>query len=315
MKNLIPIFACLLLLITETFFAQDLPNNAEKWTRLLLNQRSPTISIGFNGILPAASTVNNLPIAISTSLNADLYFPFLEYKKGWNGRFTLGINAGGSYNLGSGTNATTALPTAFNISGQTASSVAFSGNTERNQVGFKAGGGPQANFYIGNFVISPMLLFEYFSMTNNAFSALQTTQFNGESFDFIITETPENKTTAFAITPRLRMQYVLTNGIGIFLEGGYTAGPIIETQTTNFVPEGNPEAPDNLYNLKQVQNGIQQKGESIKSGYTAFSFGAVFHSALVVQLENVQVNQALNLQGQTSIDPEAISNSSLMANP
>ena len=202
--------------------------------------------------------------------------PFASFRKGWDGtvkgRSYLSLNIGGTYNFGGSGNPSSPLPTGYAVTGATSSSIAHKGVDPRNP-GFRIGAGPQANFNFGKLIISPMVLGEFFSMTQKEISNVQTTQYNGQSYDFTLTKMPETKTTGFAITPKLRLQYVLTNGLGFFMEGAYTSGPKIKTQQTKLIPNGIPNQQSNSYNIQQLQTATYQKGETKSTSYNAMSFG------------------------------------------
>jgi hypothetical protein len=122
-----------------------------------------------------------------------------------------------------------------------------------------------------------MVLGEYFSMTQKERSSVQTTQFNGQSYDFNLATLPETKTSGFAVTPKLRLQYMISNGFGFFADASYTTGPKIETTVSKLIPNGNPSPQSGSYNIQQLQTGTMVKGETKSTAYSAmgFNFGVV----------------------------------------
>jgi hypothetical protein len=118
-----------------------------------------------------------------------------------------------------------------------------------------------------------MVLGEYFSMTNKEMSAVQTTQYNGQSYDFTLTKMPETKTTGFAVTPKLRLSYMITKSIGIFADASYTTGPKIETTVSKLIPNGNPSPQSGSYNLQQLQTGTMVNGETKSTAYSTMNLG------------------------------------------
>lgn len=255
-------------ILTAFFLGITLFANAQSTEPVLIKLPKPTLSVGYGSIMPSSSTKDAF-FTKSSSIGLDYSLPLT--KRGWGPKGNyLSLNIGGTYNFGGSGNPSVALPSAFAIAGQTSSSIAYKGVDPRNP-GFFTFAGPQANFNFGKFTICPMLLAGYFSTTQKELSAVQTTQYNGQSYDFTLTKMPETKTSGFAITPKMRLQYVLTNGLGFFMEGAYTTGPKIETQLTKLIPDGAPQ--QGTYDINQVQNGIQQKGEITKSTYSAMSFG------------------------------------------
>ena len=267
MENKKIIIASLLLVLSSVSYGQS---NA-RWVRTL---PTPQISIGFGSSKPSSTAKDNAFLVNSPALNADVYLPFLALasRKGSNAewsKMSIGGNLGGTYNFSGSGEPTKALPNGFALTGQTANIIAYKGGHLR-QSGFRMGGGPQINFNLSpHFIISAVLSGEYFRMTQSALSTVQTTQYNGQSYEFILNQMPETKTSGFAITPKLRMQYVLGNGLGFFVESAYTTGPTIETQSTILVPDGIPK--NGTYDISQVQNG-QQKREIAKSSYRTVSF-------------------------------------------
>lgn len=225
--------------------------------------------------MPSTALKDNAFLTNSTTINLDAYVSLIASKKGWDGKIkgrTFGINVGGTYNIGSSSNPSATLPTAFAVTGQTTSNVAYKGVDPRS-LGFRVGAGPQMNFYVGNhFIVSPIILAEYFSMTQKTLSAVQTTWYNGKDYDFNLTTLPETKTSGFAITPRLRLQYQLAKNIGLFVEGAYTTGPKTQTTIAKLIPNDNPQTPSNTYNLQQLQRATYVNAETKKTSYNAMSF-------------------------------------------
>ena len=239
---------------------------------------SPGSIVVFGGgtSMPSSDGKDKAFLSNTTAINADV---FLQLKR-WTPvlpkpHTSIGLNIGAAYNFG-GSGGFGTTPNPFAVTGQTSSMVSDKG-TDPAQATFRMGAGPQANFYFGKFIVSPMVLGEYFSMTQKEMSSVQTTQYNGQSYDFTLATLPQTKTSGFAVTPKLRLQYMFNNHFGLFADASYTLGPKIETQLTKLVPNGNPNPQSNSYNIQQLQTGTYVKGETKSTAYSAmgFNFGVV----------------------------------------
>ncbi|WP_396147401.1 hypothetical protein [Flavobacterium sp.] len=233
--------------------------------------------------MPSSDGKDKAFLSNSTAINADFFLPLI--RKGWDGggardhvkghKMDFGLNVGGTYNFG-GSGGFGTTPNPFVVTGQTSSMVSDRGLDPRSP-GFRMGAGPQANFYFGKFIVSPMVLGEYFSMTQKEMSIVQTTQFNGQSYDFNLATLPETKTSGFAVTPKLRLHYMFNDRFGLFADASYTMGPKIETTISKLIPNGNPSPQSGSYNIQQLQTGTMVKGETKSTAYSAmgFNFGVV----------------------------------------
>jgi hypothetical protein len=235
------------------------------------NVKAQTISLGAGPSLPSSDTKGKAFISNATTINGDV---FLVLKQGKphipKSQIDLGINASATYNFGgSGGFGVTSNP--FVVTGQTSSIVSDKGHDPKSP-GFKIGAGPQANFYFGKFIVSPMFLGEYFSMAQNEMSIVQTTQYNGQSYDFNLATLPETKTSGFAITPKLRLQYKISERFALFADASYTMGPKTEIVVSKLIPNGSPQTPGNTYKLQQLETGTIIKGELVKTAVNTMGF-------------------------------------------
>jgi hypothetical protein len=238
-------------------------------------------SVGGGLSLPSSDAKDIAFLSNSAAINADFYVPLV--RKGWDGsikgkgsvKMTAGLNFGGVYNFG-GSGGFGTTPNPFLVTGQTSSTVSNRGGFPI-QTGFRMGVGPQVNFHIGKFILSPMVLGEYLSMTQKEKSFVQTTEYNGQSYEFNLATLPETKTTGFAVTPKLRLHYMISDRFGLFADASYTTGPKIETTVSKLIPNGNPLIDIGSYNLQQLQTGTMVKGETKSTTYNAmgFNFGVV----------------------------------------
>jgi len=232
----------------------------------------PRINISYNSTTPNSATKDAF-VSNSSGISGDIYIPFQLFRKGWDGTVkggSFGFNIGGTYNFGGNDDPSVALPTPLKIFGETASSIAYLGVDARNP-GFRIGGGPQANFTFGeHFTVSPMVLAEYFSMTQKEISAVQTTQINGQTKEYNLWTLPETKTTGLAITPKVRLRYMFTPSLGVFADAGYIFGPKINTQTSTLKPLGNPNQ-SGQYDQQQLDLATQIKSDVKSTTYNALA--------------------------------------------
>lgn len=228
------------------------------------------VSLG-GGLSKPISDFKDYAYAVNSStFNADLFLPF--FKKGWNGsvkgnKRSIGLNFGGAYTFGGNGTPTTTLPSGFAVTGATTSTIAYKG-TEPRSSGFTAGIGPQANFYLGKLVISPMVLGEYFSITQKEISAVQTTVVGEQSYDFNLVSMPETKISGFAVSPKLRLQYMISQNFGFFADASYTLGPKAEITTSQLLPLGKSDAAGS-YDIQQLQAGTQEINEPKSTAFNA----------------------------------------------
>ncbi len=277
----------------------------------------------YGSTMPGSSTKNAF-LTNSSGVALDYSMPLT--KKGWgsNGNW-FGLNIGGQYYFGGSGNPTVTLPGAFAIAGQTSSSVAYKGGDPA-QEGFRIGFGPQVNFNLGDkFIISPMVIGEYFLMTQKELSAVQTTTANGQTKETNLWMLPENKTSGLALTPKIRLQYMLTKSLGLFADASYTIGPKVKTQMSILDPLGNPQAPGNTYEQKQLDFGTYIKRETISTSYNALGFNLGFSLAFEPRkaidrvAEKTKINKA-NINKSRSnikqqIDGKPVSNDSTSTEP
>lgn len=235
-------------------------------------QSKIVLSFGGGFVTPSSDAKDKAFLSNTTAINADAFFSLINKPER---NFSFGLNLGGAYNFG-GSGGFGTTPNPFAVTGQT-SSVVSDKTVDPKSPGFRMGAGPQANFHFGKFMVSPMVLGEYFSMTQKERSSVQTTQYNGQSYEFNLATLPETKTSGFAVTPKLRLNYMLNQHVGFFTDASYTMGPKTETTVSKLIPNGNPSPQSNSYTLQQLQTGTMVKGETKSTAYKAIglNFGVV----------------------------------------
>ncbi|MBP8791987.1 MAG: hypothetical protein KBE41_08880 [Lutibacter sp.] len=296
----------LILFLFGGIFETSAQENAQR--TLLLPK--PTLSLGFGSIMPS-STAKDAFVTNTSGVSLDYSLPLT--KRGWGptGNY-LALNIGGLYNFGGTSDPSVALPMAFPIAGQTSSAVAYKGADTRNS-GFRFGAGPQVNFnLLEKFTLSPMVLAEYFSMTQSELSAVQTTEYNGQTFQKELWTLPETKTSGLAITPKIRMQYKLTKNLGLFADASYILGPKMQTQVSTLVPIGKANQ-EGFYDVDFVQNGRYAQGEPKTTSYSALGFNVGFSFAFggddgwngTTESTNADINRSRsNIKQQVVINDE-----------
>jgi hypothetical protein len=251
-------------------------SNAQENAKITFPPPRNWVSISAGAVAPSADAKDKAFIPNSTAIGADVFLSLKRWTPIVPKHVSLGVNIGAAYNFG-GSGGFGTTPNALAVTGQTSSIVSDRG-VDPKSPGFKLGAGPQVNFQFGKFMVSPMVLGEYLSTTQKEISSVQTTVVGGQSYDFKLATLPETKTSGFALTPKLRMQYMISSRFGFFADASYTMGPKIETQTTRLIPNGNPTAPETTYELQALQNATFVKGETKSTALnsTSFNFGVVF---------------------------------------
>jgi len=274
MKNLKTtiLSACIALCCLTNGNAQEAARGKNRGKVVTPGSQGSIVVFGGGTSMPSSDGKDKAFLSNSTAINADAFFSLISKPEA---NFSFGLNFGGAYNFG-GSGGFGTTPNPFAVTGQTSSMVSDKGGSPI-QAEFRMGAGPQANFYFGKFIVSPMVLGEYFSMTQKERSSVQTTQFNGQSYDFNLATFPETKTSGFAVTPKLRLHYMFNDRFGLFADASYTMGPKIETTVSKLIPNGNPSPQSGSYNIQQLQTGTMVKGETKSTAYSAmgFNFGVV----------------------------------------
>jgi len=274
MKNLktTVLSACIALCCLTNGNAQENARGRNRGKVMTAGSPGSIVVLGGGTSMPSSDGKDKAFLSNTTAINADAFFSLISKPEA---NFSFGLNFGGAYNFG-GSGGFGTTPNPFAVTGQTSSMVSDRG-TDPAQATFRMGAGPQANFYFGKFIVSPMVLGEYFSMTQKERSIVQTTQFNGQSYDFNLATLPETKTSGFAVTPKLRLHYMFNDRFGLFADASYTMGPKIETTVSKLIPNGNPSPQSGSYNIQQLQTGTIVKGETKSTAYSAmgFNFGVV----------------------------------------
>lgn len=182
-------------------------------------------------------------------INLSIYQPLLERKT-----LTLGIQMAGEYAISTKDNLPE-LPSVFHVIGETSSTVAFKNSEGMKQSAFKIEAGPQLNFHIGDhFVISPAFLVGALLLKQKEFSAEQTTILGDETHKYTLLKKWDVTTGGVVLTPKLRLNYLINDCVGLWAEANYAFLPEIKSFTSTFNPQDTPDDEGN-YDIFQLDNG------------------------------------------------------------
>lgn len=203
--------------------------------------------------MPSSTTKEGANSINGIDFNIGYYHPIWAWEKSM---ISLGLNAELGYRQGIGSHNLDNQYTIYNLGGQSQ----LPTTTERGvgppgrEAGFRGAAGLQMNVHLGDkFTLSPIINAGYLSTTHKSFSVTETVYYNGSAYNYDLLSQKESKTSGLGILPKLRMTYNITPRIGIWLEGNYTMGPKIKTETTRFVLD--PTIPSDSYNLGHFAEG------------------------------------------------------------
>lgn len=227
--------------------------------------------------MPSSTTKEGANSVNGIDFNIGYYHPIWAWEKSM---ISLGLNAELGYSMGNGDYVLNKQYTIYNLNGQLQPpTVQEKGSGSPKAQGFRGAAGLQLNVHLGDkFTLSPIINAGYLSTTHKSFSVTETVYYNGSEYNYDLLSQKESKTSGLGILPKLRMTYNITPRIGIWLEGNYTMGPKIKTETTRFVLD--PTIPSDSYNLGHFEEGqyITTKKETSYSavgvnGGIVFSLG------------------------------------------
>jgi hypothetical protein len=229
----------------------------------LLRFSKPQIYIG-GGIVNPSGTTKETGMVNGIDLNLSVYKPIWAWEQS---NISLGINAGGGYTMGNGSYSLDNRYTVYQLQGQSATPVVSEkGTGSPKSQGFKFEAGPQMNIHLGEVTLSPIFNLGYLSMTQKELNVTETVQLNTVDYPYDLLTQKETKTSGLGIIPKVRLAYNITPMIGIWVEGNYTMGSKIETESTRFVLD--PTIPSDSYNLGHFQEG-QYVTTKASTKYTA----------------------------------------------
>jgi len=214
------------------------------------------------GLQVPSSTTKTGGIVNSIDLNLGYYHPIWAWDKS---NISLGINGELGYTMGNGSYDINNQYTVYQLVGQTQQPLITENTRSIKSTSFRAGTGLQMNIHFGKLILSSIMNAGYLSTTQKAFSVDETIYPQGGQATYRLLDQKETKTSGLGILPKLRFTYMLSPNIGIWLEGNYTIGPKINTETTRFVID--PSIP-----LDNINEGNFQEGQYITTkNETSFS--------------------------------------------
>lgn len=243
--------------------------------------------------MPSSTTKEGANSVNGIDFNIGYYQPIWAWEKSM---ISLGLNAELGYNLGNGERDTKNQYTVYNLAGQSQLPTISERGGKGHGPGFRGAAGLQMNVHLSDkFTLSPILNAGYLSTNHKSFSVEETIYYNGSAYNYDLLSQKESKTSGLGILPKLRMTYNITPRIGIWLEGNYTMGPKIKTETTRFVLD--PTIPSDSYNLGHFAEGqyITTKKETSYSavgvnGGIVFSLGKSSKSDYVGHVTLIKKN-------------------------
>ena len=266
--------------------------------------RFSQLYLGGGLIMPSSTTKEGANSVNGIDFNIGYYQPIWAWEKSM---ISLGINAELGYNIGNGDRSLNQY-TVYNLAGQSQEPSLLLRKDGR-PIRAKFAAGLQLNVHLGDkFTLSPILNAGYLSTTQNSFSVEETIYPQGNEFTYTLLAQKESKTSGLGILPKLRMTYNITPRIGIWLEGNYTMGPKIKTETTRFVPWGNADV-NGAYDLAQFYDAsyVTTKKETSYSavgvnGGIVFSLGKSSKSDYVGHVTLLKKNGSTNSRVMSSTD-------------
>lgn len=252
------VFCTVSMLLSGVINAQQLVKKKKNYIGNVELLRKTTISLG-SGMTFANSETEALGVGNSTNINLGIYNPFCQNKK-----FGFGLHGFLSYALSNEKKSFSALP----IAGYTSST---SIDNEPKLSGITFGIGPQFNFPIAHkLLFSPIVDFAYVNQKINSFTVNQSYTdgfFPGNKDIYSQTET---KASGIGFIPRLRLQYWLSESVGLWIEGNYAINPKFKTTTTTLEPSenqiGGSYSIDDILMAASLQNEVTKNNNGIGVG-------------------------------------------------
>jgi len=226
------------------------------------------------GLQLPSSTTKTSGIVNGIDVNLGYYYPIWTWDKS---NISLGVNGELGYTIGNGSYNINNQYKVYQLAGQVREPLITENAQSTKSASFRGGAGLQMNIHFGKFLVSPIINAGYLSTTQKSFSVDETIYPQGTPVTYRLLEQKETKTSGIGILPKLRFTYMLSPNIGIWLEGHYTIGPKINTETTRFVID--PSIP-----LDYINEGNFQEGQYITTKNET-NFSAVgLNGGLVVSL-------------------------------
>lgn len=208
----------------------------------------------------------------STGFSGGIFVAILKGSK-----YSFGFNAEGEYFSGSSDAQFNTLPDPFMVRGASSVTVNQRSSADEKTSSSILGVAPQVNFFIGrHFIFSPLFEVGYLKVTGQSFTASQTTILDQNQTDHFLISRNVEISRGLAMIPKIRMSYMFSQSIGMWLEASYMLGPNTETTVTTFTPEPEPDN-NGEYDIAQLDNGTTETEHTTTNFNTIdFNIGIVF---------------------------------------
>jgi hypothetical protein len=159
------------------------------------------------------------------------------------------------------------LPSAYNVDGQTTANVALQSQSSPKQTGMILDLGPELNLRIvGGLVLSTGINVGYTSITNKAFSVIETLKVNEKTTTYPLLVQNETNIKGVTITPNLNLKYRVGR-VTLWTEANILILPNVTTTGSSWTPNGNAVLPEqNMYLLGQMQDGASKNWDRKTNG-------------------------------------------------
>ncbi|MSP69301.1 MAG: hypothetical protein EXR20_03440 [Bacteroidetes bacterium] len=213
----------------------------------------------------------------STGFNAGLFIPLLK-----RANYTFGFGAEGEY-FSSARDQFGTL-SMIKVQGATSIKLNLSSSGSLKTSGYMLGISPQVNFFIGkHFIFSPMFEIGYLKVSGKSLIATQTTLIATQGtivdtieYNHVLFSGKVSMISGLAMIPKVRMSYMFSRNIGLWVEANYIFGPTTESIITKLIPKPEPNS-NGEYDIEQLNNGNTiTDGKRIKFNSIGLGIGLVF---------------------------------------
>ena len=237
-----------------------------------IKESAAMIYLGGTGSFGIGKTKSEFQVPNLGGVQADIYVPFVR-----KSIITFGINVSGNYTLSSKNPFNKVSVEPFHIINETSTTVATTTSSSQKNQAFQFAAGPQLNIHVGkHFMVSPIFNVGYMNLSQNDFSAIQTSQVNGTTYNLNLLTQSQTSVSSLLLAPKLRLHYFINDWIGLWIDGAFNYSNSLKSTITKFTPSTGPDA-NGLYDESAIIEGTETT-ETIKSSFNAvgISGGLVF---------------------------------------
>lgn len=252
----------LFITISATAQQQVEPGNGGMGAAVAQKLNSANMIFFGGGVNSPSTSTRPTGLVSGVDLNVSYFKPLWFWK---DKRVELGLNGELGYTMGNGSYDVKNQYTVYQLEGQIKEPLITENSSSIKNTSFRGGAGFQMNIHFGNFIVSPIINAGYLSTTQKAYSIDETIYSQVNSSKYRLLDQKETKTSGLGVFPKLRFTFMLSPRIGVWLEGNYTIGPKINTETTRFVI-------DSTIPIGNINEGNFQEGQYITTkNETSFS--------------------------------------------